>query len=424
MSELAILGGAPEISTPLSPYISMGQAEKDAVAKVMDDDCLSGFFGSWQNGFLGGPRVQEFEANWATQFNAKHVISVNSNTSGLIAAMGAVGISPGDEVIVPPTSMSATVVAPLFYGGIPVFADLTEDDFCLDPEAVKNKITDKTRAVIAVNLFGHPARLHELRKICDQRGIYLIEDNAQGPLAQENSKYCGTIGHIGIFSLNYHKHLHTGEGGMCCTSDDRLAERLQMIRNHAEAVVEQAGTSDLTNMIGMNLRLTELSAAVGIIQLANIQQHVGGRVTLAENLSQKLEGLEGITLPKAREGCHHVYYNWMTKYDKSIVGVSRERFNEALVAEGFPSFTSYVRPLYYLPVFTERKAIGRDGFPFNLSSENYSNGPQDCPVAERLYNEEFLGVMICNYALNDNLASQLANAFLKVYEKRHLLIEG
>lgn len=423
MTTLAILGGEPEITERLRPYRSMGAAEKEAVVKVMDDDCLSGFFGSWQDGFLGGPRVQEFERSWAERFNVRHVVSVNSNTSGLIAAMGAIGISPGDEVILPPTTMSATAVAPLFYGGIPVFADLDPNDFCISVDAVKAAVTSRTRAVIAVNLFGHPAKLTELRQFCDERGIFLVEDNAQGPLASEFGKQCGTIGHIGVFSLNYHKHIHTGEGGMCCTDDSRLAERLQMIRNHAEAVVEQAGTRDLTNMIGMNLRLTELSAAIGLVQLGEIEGHVFGRVKFAEGLSSRLSGLEGFTVPTVRTECRHVYYNWMAKFDAELVGVSRERFNEALRAEGFPSFVGYVRPLYYLPLFQEGVAIGRNGFPLNLSERSYSCFPEVCSVAESLWREKFLGVMICNYALEDNIADRLANAFLKVYENRHLLVE-
>ena len=119
--------------------------------------------------------------------------------------MGAIGISPGDEVIVPPTTMSATAMAPIFYGGIPVFVDIEKDFFCLDVMKVKNSISSKTKAIIAVNLFGHPAHLAELREIADKRGIYLIEDAAQCPLAKENGIYAGTIGHIGVFSLNYHK---------------------------------------------------------------------------------------------------------------------------------------------------------------------------------------------------------------------------
>lgn len=212
MSELALLGGVPSISTPFGKYVSLGKEEEEAVVSVVRSGCLSGFFGSWEEGFLGGPKVQEFEAAWAKYFGCRHVISVNSNTSGLFAAIGAAGVGPGDEVIVPATTMSATAMAPLVYGGIPVFADLDPNTFCIDVDSVKANLTEKTKAIIAVNLFGQAAPLAELRNLADENGLILIEDNAQGPLATENGRFCGTIGHIGVFSLNYHKHIHTGEG--------------------------------------------------------------------------------------------------------------------------------------------------------------------------------------------------------------------
>jgi len=207
----------------------------------------------------------------------KHTVSMNSATSGLFAAMGAVGIGPGDEVIVPPYTMSATAMAPLIYGGIPVFADIEEKTFGLDPAAVRKAVTPRTKAIIAVNLFGHPARLDELLEIAKERHLFLVEDNAQGPLAEDQGRYAGTLGHIGVFSLNYHKHIHTGEGGMCVTQDDDLALRLQLIRNHGENAVGPLETSDLTNLIGFNFRMTEIQAAIGIEQLKSIDEHVGRR---------------------------------------------------------------------------------------------------------------------------------------------------
>ena len=144
MSKLAILGGDPIIKKPLSYYTSIGKEEAAAVSKVMQSGRISEFIGAWCDEFYGGPLIQEFESLWSAEFDCKHSISVNSNTSGLIAAMGAVGISPGDEVIVPPWTMSATSMAPLFYGGIPVFADVEKDYFCIDYESVK-KITKKLK---------------------------------------------------------------------------------------------------------------------------------------------------------------------------------------------------------------------------------------------------------------------------------------
>ncbi|MDC0979371.1 DegT/DnrJ/EryC1/StrS family aminotransferase [Gammaproteobacteria bacterium] len=137
----------------------------------------------------------------------------------------------------------------------------------VDFEHVKSQITSRTRAIIAIILFGHPAGLADLKALADQHGLYLIEDNAQAPLGSENGKLCGTIGHIGVFILNYHKHIHTGEGGTCVTNDDDLALRLQLVRNQGENLVTAEGINDISNLIGMNLRITEMSAAIGLVQI-------------------------------------------------------------------------------------------------------------------------------------------------------------
>ncbi|MBX7199597.1 MAG: DegT/DnrJ/EryC1/StrS family aminotransferase [Rhodospirillaceae bacterium] len=420
MSKLAILGGPKTVDATPRKYRSMGPAEKQAVAEVMDSDCLSGFYGSWGDEFLGGPRVKAFEAAWAKRFGARHAVSVNSATSGLFAAMGAIGLGPGDEVIVPPTTMSATAMAPLAYGGIPVFADIEDETFCIDPDAVRAAIGPRTKAIIAVNLFGHPARLHELRALADERGLHLIEDNAQAVLAAEKGKYTGTIGHIGVFSLNYHKHIHTGEGGVCLTDDDNLALRLQMIRNHAENVVEPLQLADISSLIGFNYRLGELAAAVGTVQLANADTHIGIRVRLGEKLSAALAGLEGLTAPRVRPGCTHAYYVWSARYDEKVMGVPREVFSRALDAEGFPHFLGYVRPLYHLPLFQRRIGFGKTGFPFTLTNRRYEGDL--CPVAERLHRSELLCFETCMYDVSDAEIDQFAAALRKVHAARRDLL--
>ncbi len=420
MSELALLGGPAVIGEPLPPYRSLGAAEREAVARVIDSGCLSGFYGSPGPEFLGGPKVREFEAQWAARYGVKHAVSVNANTSGLFAAMGAIGISPGDEVILPAWTMSATAMAPLIYGGIPVFADIEPDTFCIDVGCVEALLTPRTRAVIAVNLFGHPARLARLRELADRRGIYLVEDNAQAPLAAENGRATGTIGHIGVFSLNYHKHIHTGEGGVCVTGDDALASRLQMIRNHGENMVEAAGIDEPANLVGFNFRMTELSAAVGIEQLRRIEEHVRPREELAEALSSAVRDLDGLTPPRVRAGCRHNYYVWMLRYDARRMGISRATFSAALSAEGFPHATGYAPPLYRLPLFQKRIAIGRDGWPFTLSNRTYRDGL--CSVVERLHADEALLFEPCAYAVDAASTQRLCEALRKVHRQRHELV--
>ncbi|TAK99865.1 MAG: DegT/DnrJ/EryC1/StrS family aminotransferase, partial [Rhodospirillaceae bacterium] len=167
MAQLALLGGTPAVTGPLQAYRTVGAEEESAVLRVMRDGVLSAFLGAWSPEFRGGPEVMALEAEWALAFKCRHAITVNSATSGLIAAMGAIGISPGDEVIVPPYTMSATAMAPLFYGAIPVFADVEPEHYCIDPQRVAEAITPRTKAIIAVNLFGQPADLIALRALAD-----------------------------------------------------------------------------------------------------------------------------------------------------------------------------------------------------------------------------------------------------------------
>lgn len=416
--QLAINGGSPVFDKPIPSYSSIGSAERAAVMRVFDNGSLSGFYGSWGPEFLGGNEVKAFEAAWASKFNVPHAVSVNSATSGLYAALAALGVGPGDEVIVSPTTMSASVMGPLLYGAIPVFADIEPDTFCLDLDAVKAQISPKTKVVIAVNLFGHPARLKELALLCSQNGIGLIEDNSQGPLASENEVYAGTFGDIGVFSFNYHKHIHTGEGGMCVTRNPELAFRLQAVRNHAENIVEHTGISPV-NMIGFNYRMTEMSAAVGLAQLDKIEIEVSKRQRLAEYLSNGLNDLEGITVPLVRPNCRHVYYVCAFRVDEEKLGVSREKFSAALSAEGFPHFVGYVRPLYLLPAFQQRIAIGKEGWPFTLSERTYTKGL--CPVAERLYERELLCFETCAYNADSENLEKLVAAFRKVHANRHTI---
>ncbi|MBZ0147682.1 MAG: DegT/DnrJ/EryC1/StrS family aminotransferase, partial [Pseudorhodoplanes sp.] len=327
---------------------------------------------------------------------------------------------PGDEVIVPAWTMSATAMAPLIYGGIPVFVDIESETFCIDPAAVEAAITPRTRAILAVNLFGHPAQLARLRRLADERGVFLVEDNAQAPLAAEDGRSAGTIGHIGIFSLNYHKHIHTGEGGVCVTNDEELAQRLRLIRNHGENSVEAFGINDPINIVGFNFRMTELSAAVGIEQLRRVDEHVRARESIAESLTAACANLDGLMPPVVRVGCRHNYYAWLLNFDPIAAGIKRSTFSAALAAEGFPHATGYLAPLYRLPLFQKRMAIGRDGWPFSLSDRNY--GAIFCHVAERLFAENAILFEPCAYAIDPSMTDRLCDAIRKVHRHRENLI--
>jgi perosamine synthetase len=428
MANLVINGGEKLRTKPFPAHKYILAEEKAAVNRVMDTGILSKYLGCWHDDFYGGTEVQAFEKEWAEYFNVKHAIAVNSCTSGLIAALGAIGIEPGDEVIVTPYTMSATASAALWWGAIPVFADIEEDYFCIDPDSVEKLITPRTKAIMAVDIFGQPYDADKLNAIAKKHGIYVIEDTAQAPEAKLNGKFAGTLGDIGVYSLNYHKHIHTGEGGVIVTDNDELAEKMQLIRNHAESVVEDKEVTDLTNMVGQNYRLTEIQAAIGREQLKKLGSLVEERVGLCDYLAEKLGAMPGISIPPVREGATHAYYVQPMKFDEKEVGVDRNTFILAVKAElpvsglredeGPLLSYGYTKPLYLFPMFQKRIAMGSKGYPWTLmedqNSVSYEKGI--CPVVERMYEKElFLNEIIRPPATKEDLDDVVA-AFQKVYD--------
>jgi len=266
----ALHGGDPVRATPFPGPPALGEAERRAVDEVMRSGVLSQYIGAWHEDFHGGPRVRALETAWAERFGVRHALSMNSATSALYAATAAAGVGPGDEVIVSPYTMTASAVCALVHGAVPVFADIDPDTFCLDPESVRARITPRTKAIVAVDLFGLPADFDALMAIAREHGLVVIEDAAQAPGASRHGRPAGTLGHIGVFSLNYHKTIHCGEGGVAVTDDDRLAQRLALARNHGEAAVQGMGTGDY-DVLGYNYRMGEIEAAIALVQLGRLE---------------------------------------------------------------------------------------------------------------------------------------------------------
>ena len=415
MRPLAIDGGSPVRRASFPEHNSIGVEERDAVLEVLDRGVLSQFVGVWGPDFFGGPKVRQLESAWGEYFGVRHAVSMNSATSGLYAAVGAAGVGPGDEVIVSPYTMSASAAAAVVYGATPVFADIEPETFCLDPESVRSRLTERTKAIIAVDLFGHPAQWKRLRQVVDGRGIVLIEDAAQAPGARIAGKYAGTFGDIGVFSLNYHKTIHCGEGGVVVTDDDDLAERLQLIRNHGEAVAKAKGTTRLDNLVGFNYRMTEIEAAIAAEQLKKLERLLAPRLEAAAFLTERLARIPGITPPVVREQVRHGYYVYPIRYDADTLGWPRERFAAALVAEGIPIKSGYVEPLYRQPMYRRGIGFGPNGFPFRRADGTTVEYPDGlCPVTERMHEEELLYLTTIHAGMTPADLRDIVTAFDKV----------
>lgn len=414
---LALLGGPKLINYTFRPYNTIGLEEAEAVKKVIESGLLSQFLGSWHPDFFGGPKVKEFERKAESFFGVKHAVTFNSWTSGLVAAIGAIGIEPGDEVIVSPWTMAASATAILHWNAIPVFADIETETFCLDPESVEKNISEHTRAIMSVDIAGHSADMDSLRKIANKYNLKIISDTAQAPGALYKGKFAGTLADIGGFSLNYHKHIHTGEGGIAVTNDDDFADRLRLIRNHAEVVVEGMGISDLSNMIGHNFRLGEIEAAIGISQLNKLDDLVKSRQRIAHQLSVGLVDLPGLHIPVVKANCTHAYYVYSMYIDTDMVGVSRHRLHQALQAEGVPALAASYQNLHLLPMYQKKIAYGSHGFPWSsdICKREISYAKGICPVAERLHDSQFLGFGICSHDYSEEEVNWIISAFHKVW---------
>jgi dTDP-4-amino-4,6-dideoxygalactose transaminase len=416
-NKLALFGGAKEISEPFQRYNSLGREEVEAARLVVEGGNLSQFLGCWEPDFFGGPKVKAFEKQCAEYFGVKHAVTVNSWTSGLIAAIGAIGIEPGDEVIVSPWTMCASATAILHWNAIPVFADIHPETYCIDPSSVEANITPYTKAIMAVDIFGQSADMDALNSIAQKYGLKLISDTAQAPGAIYKDKFAGTLAHIGGYSLNYHKHIHTGEGGILVTNDDVLAEKLQLIRNHAEAVVGGKGVVNLANMVGFNFRLGEIECAIGIEQLKKLNGFIESRQHAAERLTKGLTGLEGLSLPVIQTDCSHVYYVYPMQLDLQRLGVSRSRIIEALLAEGMVGLMGGYANVHLLPMFQKKIAYGSNGFPWtsDICHRDVSYSKGICPIAESLHDATFMGFEMCLHQLNDVEVDAIVRAFVKVW---------
>ena len=414
---LAINGGTPVITKPFPPYRSLGEEEIAAANRVLRSGVLSAFIGAPGPGFYGGPEVQALEQEAAERFGVKHVVSVNSWTSGLVAAMGAIGLEPGDEVIVTPWTMVATATAILHWNAIPVFADIDPETFNLDPKAVEAAITPRTRAIAAVDIFGQSADMPSLRAIADRHALKLVTDTAQAPGALINGVAAGTLADIGGFSLNYHKHIHCGEGGLLVTNDDRLAERLRLIRNHGEAVIQSSKADDLANILGHNFRLGEIEAAIAREQLHKLPSLVASRQAAAVRLTESLSKLPGLILPTVPSTNSHVYYVYGIKLDLQVLTKGRDWFVDALREEGVTGLFSGYQNIHLLPLFKHKIAYGSSGFPWRGLSRGISNVSYElgiCPVAEELHSQSFIGLNLCAHDYNDLQTQQIIAAFQKV----------
>jgi dTDP-4-amino-4,6-dideoxygalactose transaminase len=380
--KLAIFGGKPMREKPFQPHPLIGEEE----IKAVNDVLRSGKLSTFHSNFMGGERIRWFEKSFAEYLDVKYAIAVNSGTAALHASVAAIGVQPGDEVIVPSYTFTGTATSVLMHNAIPVFADVDYETYDIDPEKIEAAITPHTKAIIPVHLLGNPAEMDAIMEIARKHKLKIIEDSAQAPGAKYKDKFTGVIGDLGIFSFQETKNMMTGEGGMIVTNDKGLAERCSMIRNHGEMATFGKPREYLSNILGWNYRMTEIEAAIGIEQLKKLDKGNDIRIKNSMFLTEKLRKIRGFYPQKVVPHAKHIYHLYGMVIDEEEINIPRNIFVKALDAEGIPASTGYPRPLYENPLFKERVVYGNNGCPFTCKfykgNVEYKAGM--CPVTEKL----------------------------------------
>ena len=445
--DLAILGGEPLRISPFASTPMIDNDELNLVNQLMRKGQFSKFVGSPLPGseellhkkssdleirnispnILGGEYVRKFEAEWSKITKADYCISVNSATSGLTTALLALGLDPGSEVITTPFSFSATCAAIVAANCVPIFCDIDPDTFCLSPKELKKIITNKTKCVMTVHWCGNAGDLCQIKTICDENNIFLVEDAAQAPSSfYKCSKQCnnscknfespraiGTFGDIGVFSFNEPKNIMSGEGGLIVTNNEKIAAKCRLIRNHGEALVsDNYKDEELVNIIGYNFRMTELHAAIAYIQT---KKHEKINKIRKENYIYLRNGInDSFSDYLIPQDVTHIdsFFAYTASFKWVSKKIHRNIIAMALMAEGIPVFKGYHRLMCDHPMFKRKIAFGRNNFPWTNHKVNYNNS--EVPNARRLVDSQFLGFLQMGYPNKKEDMDDIINAFQKI----------
>ena len=365
---LALNGGTPLRDTPFPAWPIYGPAEEEALLTVLRS-------GRW---FLDA-HTQLFEREFATFQEAAFGIATSNGTTALQVALDAIGIRPGDEIIVPAYTFMATASAVCATGGIPVFADIDSASYNIDPQSVEQAITEKTRAVIGVHIAGRPCDLDALGALAARHQIHLLEDAAQAHAAAWRGRRVGAIGDLGTFSFQASKNLCGGEGGFITTDDETLADRAWSVHNCGRS---RTGAWYEHPLVGSNYRISEFHAALLLSQLTRLEAQTARRTENAALLTSLLHQIEGIApLDADARVTTHAHHLYIIRYCAESSGLTRDRFIAALCAEGIPCSSGY-RPLYQEAAFATPFADYPLTSPYFQGQPDYSE--VSCPVTERV----------------------------------------
>lgn len=315
-----------------------------SIAKpIIEDEEINAVIDVMKSGMIAqGPKVAEFEQEFAEYVGAKYGVATNSGTAALHVAMLSAGLGDGDEVITTPFTFVATGNSVLYTGAKPVFVDINPETYTLDPEKIEEAITDKTKAILPVQLFGQSADMNPIMKIAKDYDLFVIEDAAQAHGATyTDTQKVGSIGDMGCFSFYPTKNMTTSEGGMITTNNEDLAEKARIYRAHGSSVKYKH------DVIGYNFRMTDIGAAIGIEQLKKIDSFNEKRISNAAYLTEGLKDLKGVITPTVRDGSKHVFHQYTIRVNPE----KRDQWVEFFTENGIGSGIHYPIPLYKQPLY-------------------------------------------------------------------------
>ena len=325
----------------------IGEEEVEAVVKVLRSGLLT-------SGLGAGPMVSQFEKKYAEFAGVKHAVAVNTGTAALHSAIVAAGVKHGDEVILPSFTFVATAEAVVMAGGKPVFTDIDPETCNISPAEIKKSITKKTKAIVPVDLYGLPAEIKPIREVAAKNDLALVEDAAQAHGATYDGKPAGVFADAACWSFYASKNMTTGEGGVITTDSDEMAEILRLIRTHGE----KAKYASL--MLGYNYRMSEIQAAIGLVQLGKLPSFVAKRRENAKRLTRLLAKTERLQLPKETKDLQHSWYLYTVRLKNATVN-ERNKIVEELRRKDIGAEVYYVNPVHLMPYY--RESFGRRKLP-------------------------------------------------------------
>jgi perosamine synthetase len=364
-ADLAIDGGTPVRESNL-PY---GR-------QTIDDDDIAVMVDVLRSDWLTtGPRVEQFEKAFADFVGAEEAVAVSNGTAALHAAAFALGVGPGDEVIVPALTFAASANCVVYQGGTPVFADVEPGSLLLDADQVKSKITSRTKAIVAVDYAGQPCDYDSLKEIAERHGLGLVADACHAVGGAYKGRAVGTLADLSTFSFHPVKHITTGEGGMITTNDAAMARRMRTFRNHgitSDHRQRESQGSWFYEMVGLgyNYRLTDFQCALGLNQLPHLPAWVRRRQEIARGYDEAFAALKEINPLEVSEEVAHAYHLYVVRLMTESLSVDRAQIFSALRAEGLGVNVHYI-PVHLHPYYRE----------------NFGTGPGLCPVAEAAYEQ-------------------------------------